>query len=246
MKKLSWIIVALCGVLYLNCNTDPGPDPPPPCDLECGEGETLDPDECACVPDPPPPPPPPPTDCQGEPSCYIHIDRVDDILNGTSTQNLGLMHWCPFTNWRDPRDVGNRCGDDVAQYLGFSSSAAILSFGETEGMRLCTNGEQQIVPQLQKKNRRCDAENSNYDERFLKADGSCARSEMRKSRLIEYRAELDPHQNRAIGLRARGGECRTAVVAAGGSAFDSAAGFCGSLNKAEAETGFTVDDCPNQ
>lgn len=193
-----------------------------------------------------PPIEPPPTECQGEPDCYIHIDRVDDILNGTSTQNLGLMHWCPFTNWRDPRDVGNKCGNDVANYLGFGSSAEILSFGEVEGMELCVEGDTQIVPQLQKENRRCDPDNPNYDERFLKADGSCGRSEMRKSRLVEYRARLDPHQNRAIGLRARGGECRTALIAAGGGTFDSVAGFCSALKKAEAETGFTVDDCPNQ
>jgi hypothetical protein len=220
----------------VECSNTGGTWDPAECWCSCPEGTHFQ-ETRGCVPDPTPP------DCQGEPPCYVHYDRVDGIVNGTPAR-LALLHYCPDANWRDPVRVADRCGDDVARYLGFSDSQALREFGDQDGKDLCVEGEERIVPQLENTNRRCDENNPNYDPRFLKSDGDCARSEMRKTRLVEYRSRLDPHEERAVAMRARAGECREAVVAAGGNAYDSIAGFCGSLNRANAATGFTVEDCP--
>lgn len=249
-----WLIILGVAFWLGACN---GAPPPDVCELEpsdCNEGEDFDVEACECVPSPPPPTTTTPPDGEADPADYVHIDRVPGIIDGTAA-SLALLHWCPDANWRDPERVADRCDDDVAQYLGFPSSDALRTFGNPKGLELCREGEEDIEPQLRKENRRCNEGNPNFDPRFLKANGDCARSEMRKTRLADYASKkldddgdpigrLRKHEAVSVPMRGRAGDCRAAVTAAGGSSYDSIAGFCGSLTKAEAETGFTVGDCP--
>jgi len=106
-------------------------------------------------------------------------------------------------------------------------------------MVLTREGEDFIVPQLRKVNRRCKENHPEHDPRF------CGRSEMRKSRLLEYRGteeepRLDAHMEKANAARTLAGRCRAELQANGGSSFDSIAGWCQSMKLA----GFSKEDCP--
>lgn len=224
---------------------------PPVCEElpECaGSGGTWDPEACDCAcPDfdvfvdgegcaaPLPPPDGP------EPNDYVNMDRVDDIINGTSSQNPGLLHGLTFGGWRDPLFVASKCSDAVS-YIGFEDQFDLEDFGNF-GLVLASEGEDFIVPQLRRVNRRCNANHPEHDSRY------CGRSEMRKTRLVEYRGteeepRLSAHMDRANHARVLAGRCRNALGVNGGFGFDSIAGWCGSLRQAGQETGFTVEDCP--
>ena len=223
MKKLLLILL----LLGMSCNDTPPPvDPPidPPVD-------PIDPPV-----DPPTDPPPP---LSADPTIYIHVDRIQGILTGTNSQNPGLLHGMTFGGWRDPMLVANVC-PWAASYLGFTVEG-LMFFGET-GMRLTREGEAVIIPQLMKENRRCDLDNRNYSEVFLKADGSCARSEMRKSKLKEYRSKLTPHLEKANKMRDKGRSCMNKLVEEGLArspvieiGYDSIAGFCQQMQKLEVD-----------
>ncbi|KKL52577.1 hypothetical protein LCGC14_2284080 [marine sediment metagenome] len=208
-------------------------DSPLPCELEpaiCESGE-VDLEACECVPVEPPPPNVP------DPAEYINLDRVDDIINGTSSRNPGLLHGLTFGGWRDPLNVAAKCSDEV-EYIGFSNAGALHDFG-VFGMELALEGEDFIVPQLRKVNRRCKENHPQHDLRF------CGRSEMRKSRLVKYRGteeepRLDAHLDRAAMARGLAGRCRAKLAANAGSPYDSIAGWCQSMKLA----GFSKEDCP--
>ena len=60
-------------------------------------------------PEPPLEPPPEPPSDGPDPANYVNLSRVEDIINGTSTQNLGLLHGMTFgvgaIRCRSPRIV---------------------------------------------------------------------------------------------------------------------------------------------
>ena len=113
MKKL--LTALLFGTLIACNGTEPPPLDPPPvdpppeeCDLipdDCLEGEEFDGVACECTPVEPPPVDPPPVErpppATSDPGDYVHIDRVDGIVNGTPGAP-NLLHWCPDAMWRDP------------------------------------------------------------------------------------------------------------------------------------------------
>ena len=220
--------------------------PPPVCEElpECsGSDGTWDEETCWCVcpnggvfmedrgcQDPIPPPAPDPAD-------YVNLDRVDDIINGTSSRNPGLLHGLTFGGWRDPLNVAANCPDEV-EYIGFADEFKLGDFGAF-GMELAREGEDFIIPQLWRVNRRCKANHPKHDPRF------CGRSEIRKSRLAEYRGtkeepRLDAHIEKANVARTLAGRCRSELLANNGSAYDSIAGWCQSMRLA----GFSKEDCP--
>jgi len=177
--------------------------------------------------DPPPPPidpMPPPQPPEADPSDYIHIDRVDEIIHGTAVR-VGLLHGLTFSGWRDPLSVAARC-PSATSFLGFSTTE-MVEFGKLGG-RLTREGEDFMLPQLQKENRRCFV-GKNFNEKFLKANGDCARSEMRKTRLTEYRDVLTPHMLVANGMRDIAQSCSAKLRAAGAPAYDAISGFCSAL-----------------
>lgn len=266
MKRLLTIGILL---VFFGCNGSQPPDPPdpPPCDLDpatCESGK-VDLEACECIPPEPPPPPgceldpatcesgevdedscecvpvEPPDPDRPKPSDYVNMDRVDDIINGTSSQNPGLLHGLAWAGWRDPLNVADNCPNDV-NYIGFDSGMALRGFGDF-GAELTREGEDFIIPQLRKVNRRCDASHPQHDPAF------CGRSEMRKSRLKEYRGteeapRLDAHMAKANEARQLAGRCLQPLRSNGGFSYDSIAGWCQSLMQANNQTGFTVDDCP--
>ena len=182
-------------------------------------------------------PPEPPPDVP-DPKNYINLDRVEGIINGTSTKDPGLLHGMTFGGWRDPLAVVAKCpwacdGSDGPPF--FEMDCAELTAYGNLGQELVQEGEEFIIPQLRKVNRRCKETHPQHDPRF------CGRSEMRKSRLQEYRSRLDPHKETMNWTRGKAGTCRDALIAAGGGAYDSIAGWwCGSMTRA----GFGVRDCP--
>lgn len=265
MKRLSMLSVLL---LLFGCNGTEPPPPPEGCELDpatCESGK-VDPDTCQCVPPEEPPPPEgcelDPSTCESgkvdldscecvpieppdpnlpKPSDYVNMDRVDDIIEGTSSQNPGLLHGLPYGGWRDPLNVAANCPNEV-EYIGFSTPNELVAFGEF-GLELTREGEDFIVPQLRKVNRRCDPANPQHDPAF------CGRSEMRKSRLEEYRGteeapRLDAHLKRASDARVLANRCLQTLRANGGFAYDSIAGWCQSFIQAKNQTGFKIESCP--
>lgn len=189
-------------------------------------------------PEPPVEPPvePPPT-IGANPEDYVHIDRVNGIVNGTSSQDPGLMHGLVWGGWRDPLYVAVHCAIDV-DYIGFTSVQELADFGET-GRALSEEGTV-LIEKLWTKNRRCNPAHPLHDPRFLKSDGSCERSEVRKEVLTEYRSRHDPHLERAADTQRRAQVCRPFLEANGGVPYDSIAGWCQSMERA----GVHADSCP--
>jgi len=210
---------------------------PPVCTLlptECPSG-IVDFENCECIPvDSPPPPGPDPTN-------YIHIDRVPGIIDGTAVQ-VGLLHGLTWGGWRDPLRVAVECASDV-RYIGFASPDELTAFG-IFGRELTREGEDFMIPQMRTENRRCNKASPKFDPRFLKANGDCARSEMRKSRLQEYHGtdenpRLDAHMQRVSEATRLAGRCRAKLLDRG-YAYDSTWGWCQKMTLA----GFSQADCP--
>ncbi len=223
---------------------NPNPEPPPCVELpECANtGGTWDSSACACscpdgshfqedrgcVEDLPPPEGPDPAD-------YLNMDRVEAIINGSAGQQ-SLLAGMTWAGWRDPLNVASNCPDDV-EYIGFDNAQELEDFGNT-GLGLTREGEDFMIPQMRKVNRRCRETHPQHRPAF------CGRSEMTKTRLAEYRVRLDPHKERSNVMRVLAGRCTATLRANGGYAYDSIAGWCGSLRTANETTGFTADECP--
>ena len=99
-----------------------------------------------------------------------------------------------FGGWRDPLSVAANCpwacdGSDGPPFFEMDCGE-LRAYGNL-GQKLVEEGEGFIIPQLRKVNRRCKETHPQHDPRF------CGRSEMRKSRLKEYRFRLDPHKETA-------------------------------------------------
>ena len=254
MKKL--LTALLFGTLIACNGTEPPPLDPPPvdpppeeCDLipdDCLEGEEFDGVACECTPVEPPPVDPPPVErpppATSDPGDYVHIDRVDGIVNGTPGAP-NLLHWCPDAMWRDPEKFAVECSDSVG-FFGFTTADDMRFFGNPTGLDLCQYAEHRFIPDLERENRRCTPDHELYDEAFLKEDGTCARSEMRKARLKAFNDNIEgtfgQHRVRSVDMRSKAGTCREWLRNNGGAVYDSIAGFCSSLNKA----GVTAKACP--
>lgn len=211
----------LLGTLLLamlfGCGRGEEPPPPPP------------PTTTTTVPEPPPPDPPPP-DNRADPRDYVSMERVDGIIDGTAAQ-VGLLHGLTFGGWRDPIYVADHC-PWAAGFLGFVAPEEMRAFGEL-GAGLTREGEDFVVPQLRKPNRRCDPDGPNHDPRFLRSDGTCGQSEMRKTRLAEFRSRLDPHMDVVDDTTARAAACQSDLLRRDPDtgAYDSIRGWCDVMNR---------------
>ena len=231
-----WIVLLIVIVFSVACNqalsTQPNPEPPP----------VVDP-EPEPVPDPEPEPMPEP-EPQDDPADYIHLDRVETIIYGRggpgpkdAVGTSGLLHGATSIGWRSPLRA-SRC-ENSTWYLGYSNARDLVDFGFA-GADLVQKGENRIIPILRSPNRRCNPNNIKYDPKFLKPDGTCARSEMRKERLKEYRSRLIPHMEEAYRIEGVAGRCRSTLQSLGARGYDRASGWCVALE----ELGATASVCP--
>lgn len=200
------------------------PPPPPPTSTTTAPPEAT----TSTIPELPPPSPPPPD--RADPRDYVSLERIDGIIDGTASAP-GLLHGLAFGGWRDPLYVADHC-PWAANFLGFVSPDELREFG-LFGAALTREGEDFVVVQLRKENRRCDPTNPNFDPRFLRTDGSCAKSEMRKSRLGEYRSRLEPHLEIVDDTRARAATCQAELLERDPitGAYDSIEGWCRVMNR---------------
>ncbi len=233
--RLTAAVAAFC---LFSCGSPPRDETPPTTTIPERPPTSVPPTSV-------PPTPVTPEPERADPGNYVRLERVPAILNGTSSQDPGLiadLQFMAWAGWRDPLKVADECpfacNGSQAVYFGLTCDE-LRGFGAV-GQRLVQEGENQIVPQLQKENRRCNPQHRLYDERFLTAKGECARSEMRKTRLSDFRARLARHSTQANAMRDTAQRCRSILVNAGGKPFDSIAGWCSAMKR----TGFTVSDCP--
>lgn len=246
---MALVILALLAIqVCTNTPTEPPsetcepPDNPP--NGRCGWNTESCSWDC---PEPPPPPPPPPPTTGAVPGDYVHVDRVDGIINGTSSQNPALLHGMVWAGWRDPVALADRCSFacNGTQGLYFGKTCDELRDFGAFGLVLLREGENQIIPNLEKDNRRCNPNHRLYDPAFLKGSGQCERAEIRRSRLMEYRGtderpRLRAHKETMNRMRARAQTCATRLRANGGKSFDSITGWCAAMKLAN----FRLGDCP--
>lgn len=243
-KDVGFLLAVVAVLLAMQmCREAPGELPP----IETCEPTNNPPDgRCAwntdsCSWDCPEQEPPPPL-LGAVPGDYVHVDRVDGIIDGTSVRNPGLLHGMVFGGWRDPQNVAHFCSFacDGTQGLYFGMTCDELrAFGDT-GLRLIREAENQIVPALRKDNRRCRHSHRLFDQAFLKSNGDCARAEITKTRFSRYRGRLNAHKKAMFAMVGRAQTCADELHSAGGGSYDSIAGWCRSMRTAL----FRLSDCP--
>lgn len=196
--------------------------PQPPNEPDCCLEEPVEPPI-----EPPPIDPVEPEPPKADPTNYVHINRVPALVDPKTGIITAEM---TFAGWRDLLYMASYCANSTG-FLGMSSTE-MTDFGNV-GADLTREGEDILVPKLQVENRRCSVNNVNFDPAFLKANGECARSEVRKVVLKDYTTRSEEHLDVAIALRNKSQTCRVKLVQAGGRQYDSIKGFCQSLIKAE-------------
>lgn len=239
-RDLMLLVVVVAGLLVLQALSGGCRRAQPPVDTTTTAPAEPEPQPTTSVPIEPAPtttiPAPPPG--ATTPRDYIRISQIDGILNGTNSQNPGLIAEAQFmawAGWRDPLNVVEYC-PDALWYLG-ATEPEMAAFGDT-GAGLVRRAEDTWLPRWAQEgpNRRCGKE-PNPPE----GPGWCEVTNVRKnSEWSGFREEFKAHLAQASLYRARAGRCRGYLVAHGGSEYDSIAGWCDSMHRA----GASVLDCP--
>lgn len=237
-RDLVLLVLTILGLVFLQMATPGcGNSPQTPAPEPIPEPEPQPQPELPVSSEPPVEPPVEPPPAGPVPSDYIRLSRVDDILNGTSSQNPGLISKAQFlawAGWRDPLRVAINCPDGL-WYLG-ATEPEMIAFGEA-GAAIVRQAEDAWIPRWTNigPNRRCDKE----PDPPLGLSW-CEVTDVRKNGdWALFRVTMDVHLAQATAYRARAARCLN-LLSSKGAAYDSIAGWCGALHR----TGTPVTDCP--